>query len=56
MKCAWIETVDGWETDCGQMVERFIEPPSERGVFRCVDCGLEIEEFPATARETEGGK
>lgn len=52
LKCAWIETVYGWETDCGFMIERFIEPPSESGVFRCLECGREIEEFPESESET----
>ena len=43
-----------WETDCGYMIERFVEPPSKSGVFLCLECGRKIAEYPETESDTPG--
>lgn len=46
--CDWIETIDGWETDCGLMIVTLHQTPEETGLVACWHCGRRIESFYGT--------
>ena len=59
--CDWIETHDGWETDCGHMIVIVDKTPDEDGITHCTHCGRPIKsylgtEFEGSEDQSEGGK
>lgn len=51
--CNWVETVEGWETDCGQTLENLVRTPEETGMRVCIRCNRPIKSFYGTESETE---
>lgn len=49
--CDWIESVDGWETDCGQTLDILVRTPEETGMLVCIRCGRPIRSFYGTESE-----
>jgi hypothetical protein len=46
--CDWIETHDGWETDCGHMVVIIDRTPEEDKITHCTYCGRAICQYLGT--------
>ena len=46
--CNWIESADGWETDCGLTVTTLHQTPEESGLVACIHCGRRIESLYGT--------
>lgn len=50
--CTWIESAEGWETDCGQMITVLHQTPEESGLVRCICCNRPIESIYGTEQLT----